>query len=124
MFRLAISNNRIVSYDNQTVKFRYKDSNSGKWRTLTLDAMEFIRRFLPHVLPAGFMKIRHFGFLNGNSSVTLEKICEMIDMLYDAIRQLLPQLVLPNKSMPVCSICGHETLFVQLIAPCRDLVSA
>lgn len=123
VFRVAISNNRIVSYDNHTVKFRYKDSHCGKWRTMTLDAIEFIRRFLQHVLPTGFMKIRHFGFLNGNSSVPLEKICEMIDMLSDAIRELLPQAVLPKRSMPVCSKCGHEMLFVQFIAPCRHLLS-
>ena len=57
VFRVVISNYRIVSNDNHTVTFKYKDSDTGKWRKMTLDAKEFIRRFLQRVLPSGFMKI-------------------------------------------------------------------
>jgi hypothetical protein len=65
VFRVAISNNRIVSFDQRSVTFRCKDSETRTWQTRTLDGLEFIRRFLQHVLPTGFMKVRHFGFLNG-----------------------------------------------------------
>lgn len=62
--RIAISNHRIKSIDHGKVAFTYKDrGNNNKTKTLTLDAMEFIRRFLLHVLPKRFMKIRYYGFL-------------------------------------------------------------
>jgi Putative transposase len=52
-----------VSRDDGQVSFRYQDSDSGQWRTLTWPALEFIRRFLQHVLPNGFIKVRYYGFL-------------------------------------------------------------
>lgn len=85
VFRVAISNNRIISYDNHTVTFRYKDKKRNKWDTMSLDAVEFIRRFLQHVLPTGFMKVRHYGFLNANSSVTIKNIRQLIARAYDEI---------------------------------------
>lgn len=71
VFRVAVSNNRIKSIDNQVIKFTYKDRQRKTWKTMSLDAMEFMRRFLQHVLPRGFMKIRHYGFLNPNSASTI-----------------------------------------------------
>jgi len=63
--RVAISNNRIVSVENGSVTFSYRDrSDSNRRKTMTLAATEFIRRFLLHVLPDGFVKIRYFGFLS------------------------------------------------------------
>jgi len=62
--RVAISNNRIVSIDDGRVTFTYKDrQNDDEIKKMTLDAHEFIRRFLLHVLPKGLIKIRYFGFL-------------------------------------------------------------
>jgi hypothetical protein len=62
--RVAISNNRLVSMDNGKVRFRWKDYRNGNGqKTMTLEADEFIRRFLIHVLPDGFHRIRYFGFL-------------------------------------------------------------
>jgi hypothetical protein len=62
--RVAISNNRLVSMDNGKVRFRWKDYRDGnRQKNMTLDANEFIRRFLIHVLPDGFHRIRYFGFL-------------------------------------------------------------
>jgi hypothetical protein len=83
VFRVAISNNRIISYDNHTVTFRYKDKERNTWNITSLDALEFIRRFLQHVLPAGFMKVRHYGFLNPNSSVTIEEVRQLIAAVHD-----------------------------------------
>lgn len=63
--RVAISNHRIVSVQNGKVSFIYRDrSDNNRKKTMTLEAVEFIRRFLMHVLPDGFMKIRYFGFLS------------------------------------------------------------
>jgi len=63
--RVAISNNRILSIDNSKVTFTYRNrKNNDEIETMTLTADEFIRRFLLHILPGGFMKIRYFGFLS------------------------------------------------------------
>ena len=62
--RVAISNNRLLAHGNDQVSFCYKDYKSaGLKKHITLDANEFIRRFLQHVLPKGFYKIRYFGFM-------------------------------------------------------------
>ncbi|HUU16115.1 MAG TPA: transposase [Sedimentisphaerales bacterium] len=60
--RVAITNSRIVSIDDGKVTFRYKDSKSGAYiKTMTVNAEEFIRRFLQHALPAGVHKVRYYG---------------------------------------------------------------
>jgi Putative transposase/Transposase zinc-binding domain len=60
--RIAISNRRLVSMDDQTISFNWKDyAHGNQTRTMTLDAAEFLRRFLMHAVPSGFMRIRHFG---------------------------------------------------------------
>jgi len=62
--RVAISNHRLLSLEDGRVRFRWKDyAHGSKKRVMTLDAAEFIRRFLLHVLPRGFMRIRHYGLL-------------------------------------------------------------
>jgi len=63
IFRVAISNNRIERLANGKVTFRYRTTDSGTLSTCILPAGEFIRRFLQHVLPKGFVKVRYFGFL-------------------------------------------------------------
>jgi hypothetical protein len=62
--RVAISNHRLLAFDGEHVTFRWKDySQEARWRTMTLTAMEFLRRFVQHVLPRGFVRIRQFGYL-------------------------------------------------------------
>ena len=61
---MAISNHRILAFDGEHVTFRWKDyAHGGKQRTMTLLGTEFLRRFFLHVLPKGFVRIRHFGLL-------------------------------------------------------------
>ena len=71
--RVAISNGRLLSCEQGQVSFRWRDSkDNNRTKTMTLDAVEFIRRFMLHILPSGLVKIRHFGFLaNRNRSVRL-----------------------------------------------------
>ena len=62
--RVAISNHRLIAFDGERVTFHWKDYAHGdQWRTMTLTAMEFLRRFVQHVLPRGFVRIRQFGYL-------------------------------------------------------------
>jgi hypothetical protein len=60
----AIANSRILTTEHGKVTFRYKDSRDCRWKTMTLEVSEFIRRFLQHVLPRGFHKVRYYGFLS------------------------------------------------------------
>lgn len=61
---MAIANQRLLAIDNGQVRFRWKDYRDGGQKTMTLTADEFIRRFLLHVLPDGFHRIRYYGFLS------------------------------------------------------------
>ncbi len=68
--RVAISNSRLIAADAQSVTFKIKDyrvEGPGRYTTMTLGAHEFIRRFLIHVLPKGFHRIRHYGLLAGSA---------------------------------------------------------
>lgn len=78
--RVAIANSRLVSMNNGQVTFQYKDyRNQHRQRTLTLSATEFIRRFMMHVVPRGFMRIRYYGFLaNTHRERQLDKIRKLL----------------------------------------------
>jgi hypothetical protein len=73
VFKVAISNSRIVKLEDGEVFFKYRKSGSNRWRTMSLQVMEFIRRFCQHVLPSGFMKVRYYGFMNPASSMPWKK---------------------------------------------------
>ena len=72
--RIAITNRRILAMDEKTVTFRYKDRKAGQWRTRTLSGHEFMRRFLQHVLPKGFHKVRYAGLWHGARKAQRENI--------------------------------------------------
>ena len=80
--RVAISNNRLLSMHNGKVRFRWKDYRDGnRQKIMTLDANEFVRRFLIHVLPDGFHRIRYYGFLgNCHRARKLERCRELLGM--------------------------------------------
>jgi hypothetical protein len=74
--RVAISNHRLVSLEGNQVTFRWRDSAHGnQQRLMTLAVEEFLRRFLLHVLPPGFVRIRHFGFLAHRRRAALLPLC-------------------------------------------------
>jgi len=89
VFRVAISNNRITSIKDNAITFTYKDRERKTWKTMALNPMEFIRRFLQHVVPRRFMKIRHYGFLNPNSSFAIERLRELISLIHDVVKRAL-----------------------------------
>ncbi|MFZ3116025.1 MAG: IS91 family transposase [Syntrophales bacterium] len=70
----AIANSRILAAEQGKVTFRYKDSRECCWKTMTLETSEFIRRFLQHVLPRGFHKVRYYGFLSPRNRCLREQI--------------------------------------------------
>jgi hypothetical protein len=79
---VALSNDRILAIDQGQVTFSYRDRKDGdRKKTLELEAQEFIRRFLLHVLPDGFMRIRHFGLLaNRSKKQTLAQCRKLLDV--------------------------------------------
>jgi Putative transposase len=75
---VAISNGRLLSLDSGQVRFRWRDSrHNNRSSVMKLDAVEFIRRFLLHVLPAGFVKIRHFGLLANRNRRQALALCRL-----------------------------------------------
>jgi Putative transposase/Transposase zinc-binding domain len=110
--RVAISHGRLLRFENGQVTFRWRDSAHGnQQKTTTLPALEFMRRFLLHVLPRGFVKIRHFGFLANRERKRALRLCSTL---------LLPPLAaLENQTSPLparvlekgkCPYCQHGRL--------------
>jgi len=111
--RIAISNHRLVSFDGNTVTFRWRDYARGnKQRLMTVSADEFIRRFLVHVLPKGFVRIRHFGFMaNYQRSSSLDLCRQRLEML-PVIRSTE---IAPAVSSWVCPKCGGTMTIVERV---------
>ena len=112
--RVAISNDRILKLEGNQVTFRYWDSNQKKSRYMTLDAFEFIRRFLLHILPDNFVKIRHFGFLSNTNKKTKLLRCKLLlDTSIESKNLPNQQLTwqellfkLTGKDPTLCPVCG------------------
>lgn len=108
-FRVAISNNRIKNIDNGFITFEYKDyKDNGKIKLMTLTAMEFIRRFLMHVLPDRFTKVKHFGILANRNKKSLLKLCRILigqKIFNDFTISLNSKRRLPEF---ICEHCGHN----------------
>ena len=102
--RVAISNQRLLSFDGSCVRFRWKDCAHGnKQRIMTLTAVEFLRRFCQHVLPRGFVRIRHFGYLASAHRTSLLALAgQQLDC------QPLPSSHLTNSPLAIwrCPRCG------------------
>ncbi len=77
--RIAISNQRILEITNNTITFRYKDyADNDKLKAMTISSLEFIRRFLMHILPLQFVKIRHYGIIANRSRKDSLKLCKSL----------------------------------------------
>src|SRR5229473_4247351 len=73
---VAISSGRLLGFENGQVTFQWRDSkDANRIKVMTLDALEFIRRFLLHILPFSFVRIRHFGFLSNRRRSTALALC-------------------------------------------------
>ena len=118
VFRVAISDSRIEAYDGKQVTIKYQKVGSSRWRHLTLEIFEFMRRFLQHVLPKGFVKVRHFRFLCPNFSVRLQRIRELICSLYEILRTQPVKAQPPKKPKPFrCEHCQGLLVWVRFIPP-------
>jgi hypothetical protein len=111
--RVAISNHRIVAFDGERVRFRYKDyAHGGKQRVMSLSAIEFLRRFFLHILPKGFVRIRHFGFLANRWRTHRLAICRQI-LGGGASAAPVRAMPLQEKGCWQCPNCGSTMRVIQ-----------
>lgn len=105
--RVAISNARLESWDGQTVTFRYQDYRDGKSKTMPLSGVEFLRRWVQHVLPRGLVKIRHFGWLaNRNREGKLAMVRRLL--FVEPARRSAASIPDPTARPDPCPCCGRE----------------
>jgi len=109
VFRIAISNSRIISCEKGKVTFNYKESKTNRWEIMTIQAEEFIRRFLQHVLPAGFVKVRYYGLFAVKNRTLLKKTREMLGC-WQKEKRIIPQA--KNSKFFKCPICKKEMIIV------------
>ena len=117
--RVAISNRRLVALDADGVTFRYKDyrrNGQERYRTMTLVPGEFIRRFLLHVLPKGFHRIRHYGLLA--SAARKANIARARELLAAPEPRTAPDATTsaataPTDHRPPCPCCGGRMIVVE-----------
>jgi len=129
--RVAISNHRLISLDGDQITFHYRDRRDGnRLKQLTLSAFEFIRRFLQHVVPRGFCRIRHFGFLGNRVKEERLPRCRallgqtphaVVEAPRDPVRLLLD---LTGVDVTQCPRCGVGTMVVVERLPERSLARA
>ena len=114
VYKVAISNNRIISIINDKVTFKYKKKNSSRMRTVTLNVFEFMRRFLQHVLPSGFMKIRYYGFMSGGCRISHNEILILAETAYSFEIRTPDYEPLPEPPPRTCKKCGGELKYVAI----------
>ena len=123
--RVAISNNRLLAFQDGNVTFQYKDRKNGnRKKSMTLDNHEFIRRFLIHILPQGFAKLRYFGFLANRHRSDRLSLCRQLlqEPPLDDDPQILDwksrHQTLTGESLEICPACRQgRMLLLQILVP-------
>jgi hypothetical protein len=117
VYRIAITNNRILAIDEGQVTFQYQDTRDRQWKRQTLKAEEFIRRFLQHVLPQSFHKVRYYGLWAPGNRLQLRRLQWCLgtaDHGSAAEMKMLPAPESPTQAntehAPTCPYCGKGTL--------------
>jgi hypothetical protein len=119
IFRIAISNKRIICFKDNQVIFTYKDAK-GKRHSQTLEAEKFISRFLQHVLPYRFVKVRYYGFLSPRKRALLKTIKELFALFTSQKESSGSDCDLTAEVRVMrCPKCGSEMMFVKEIKPER-----
>jgi len=115
IFRVALSNRRLHRLAGDQVTFSYRDSSSGDLRFRTLRAEEFIRRFLQHVLPKGFVKVRYYGIFSPGKRRMLAVIRRLLGRFHAAT--LCREQAKRNRRELKCPACGKEMRWLQALQP-------
>jgi len=115
--RVAIANSRLIAFDEQDVTFKWKDyrvEGRDRYKSITLRTDEFIRRFLIHVLPKGFHRIRHYGLFAKSSCA--DNIARARELLAIAKPEDEPTAAAADPSKPTCPCCGGRMLVIEVFA--------
>jgi hypothetical protein len=119
IFRVALSNNRIVRLADDQVTFRYTVGESGRTAYCTLPVQEFLRRFLQHILPKGFVKVRYYGLFRTGMRRSLSRLCSQLQLL-EHIASLSPRSPATSERSAqvwVCPMCGQPMLLERVLLP-------
>lgn len=123
VFRVALANWRLVSVSADSVTFRFRPSGSREWRLCTVSALEFIRRFLQHVLPKGFVKVRYYGFFSPGQRRVLHQIVAWFAPSPPAPSPPVTRQEAKNSSSPDwyprCPHCGQPLRLTQKLLPSK-----
>lgn len=119
VFKVAISEGRILSVNDTEVRFQYRKADSNRMRTMALPILEFMRRFLQHVLPAGFMKVRYYGFLSPSFSMPLQELKARIEMAQGFAAHTREPAPNALPAPPRCRHCGGVLRYQRTILPPR-----
>jgi Putative transposase len=113
--RVAISNSRLIAADEESVTFKVKDyrvEGPGRYTTMTLATGEFIRRFLLHVLPKGFHRIRHYGLLA--SSARIENLANARKLLAERVPEQIREEPAASDALATpCPCCGGRMIVIE-----------
>jgi hypothetical protein len=115
--RVAISNSRLIAFDEQRVTFKWKDyriEGRNRYKRMTLAPDEFIRRFLIHVLPKGFHRIRHYGLFA--KSACADNVARARELLAVAKPEGQPTAAAVDPSKPSCPCCGGRMVVIEVFA--------
>ncbi len=112
--KVAISNSRLLGFDGNTVNFKWKDyKDKNRVKVMNLDTKEFVRRFMLHVLPSGFTRIRHYGILSSRNISTKLALCSELLDGFIGIKPVAPEI---TRYVKVCPCCGGVMAFAGLIS--------
>lgn len=106
VYRTALGSQRLTRNQDGKVTFKYKDSQDQQWRSLTLSAKEFLRRFLQHVLPQGFQRVRYYGWLSAAAAARWKRILSLLNWTAPAPRAQ------PASPPPLCPHCATQLLYI------------
>jgi hypothetical protein len=119
IFRVALSNNRIVQLADDQVTFRYTIGDTGQMAYCTLPAQEFLRRFLQHILPKGFVKVRYYGLFRVGMRRSLARLRSQLRLLQHIADQatLAPAASDDSTRVVTCPSCGQPMLLKRVLLP-------
>lgn len=118
IFKVAITNNRICKLEDGRVTFQYKESDSGQIKLATISAEEFIRRFLTHVLPDRYIKVRYYGFLAPGNRHLLRRIRELLGVGSTEIKEKAKSSEAKEQmDISRCPKCGTILILVKVLRP-------
>lgn len=128
IFRVAISNQRLVAVSDETLTFRYRPSGSRQQKLCTLSASEFIHRFLQHVLPKGFVKVRYYGFFGSSQRHVLAQIATWFSPPIRAKPQTEPDSEAEHitqgtaqKGLFLCPHCNQPLRLTERLPPRKEV---